>query len=112
MLIDGVDVVAVVIVVTRDRMGRMLTFVARILQDDLLSKASKGDAAVSVARGVGVDEHTALLLDVTTGDVSAVGVGTAYVCSADHDPTICAAETPLTFKGANPTLLLSNVDHL
>jgi cyanophycinase len=43
---------------TRDRMGRMLTFVARILEDDNNS---------TVARGVGVDEHTALLLDTLTG---------------------------------------------
>jgi hypothetical protein len=45
-----------------------------------------------------VDEHTALLLDVHTGDVRTVGVGTAYVCSSDHDPEVCSSKTPLTFS--------------
>mmetsp|Transcript_10533 Transcript_10533/g.17712 ORF Transcript_10533/g.17712 Transcript_10533/m.17712 type:complete len:344 (+) Transcript_10533:23-1054(+) len=76
--------------VTRNRMGRMLSFVARILQDD---------KTINLARGVGVDEHTALLLDVTTGDVQTVGVGTAYVCTATHDPEVCQPGVPLTFHG-------------
>lgn len=74
--------------VTRNRMGRMLTFLARDLQDD---------ASMTLSRAVGVDEHTALLLNVTSGAVSAVGVGTAYVCTADHDPEVCKDSTPLTF---------------
>ena len=79
--------------VTRDRMGRMLTFNARILAD------SKSTAApVMIARSVGIDEHTALLLDVATGDVAVVGVNTAYVCIADHQPTTCKSATPLTFR--------------
>lgn len=44
-----------------------------------------------------MDEHTALLLDVNTGDVRTVGVGTAYVCSSRLDPTVCSSGTPLTF---------------
>jgi cyanophycinase-like exopeptidase len=52
--------------VTRDRMGRMNTFMARILKD-IDAKPPK------ISRGVGIDEHTALLLDVKTGDVQAVG---------------------------------------
>lgn len=47
---------------------------------------------------MGIDEHTALLLDVTTGAVSVVGVNTAYVCMADHQPITCKSSTPLTFK--------------
>lgn len=47
----------------------------------------------------GVDEHTALLLDVNTGAISTVGVGTAYVCTSSHDPEVCSSGTPLTFKG-------------
>jgi len=72
-------------------MGRMLTFQARILQD---FSPSNG-----LSRAVGIDEHTALLLDVTTGEVSATGVGTAYVCSADHKALVCKASTALTFQG-------------
>ena len=82
--------------VTRDRMGRMLTFLARDLQDD---------KAMTMSRAVGVDEHTALLLDVTNGDVSAVGVGTAYVCTSQHDPEVCKSGTPLTFQNIACTRL-------
>ncbi len=75
-----------------DRMGRYVTFLARIIKDGL----SKGKSEI---RGVGVDEHTALLLDVTSGAVSAVGVGTAYICTADEAPAVCEKNTPLTFEG-------------
>lgn len=82
--------------VTRDRMGRMLTFLARDLQDD---------KALTLSRAVGVDEHTALLLNVTTGDVQTVGVNTAYVCTSEHDPEVCETRTPLTFKNIACTRL-------
>ena len=42
--------------VTRDRMGRMLTFQARLVKENR-----------TLVKGVGVDEATALLLDTTTG---------------------------------------------
>ena len=77
--------------VTRDRMGRMLTFVARVMED-------VASPAVSLARGVGIDERTALLLDVTTGDVTAVGSGTAYVCLADHKAETCKQKTALSYS--------------
>lgn len=76
--------------VTRNRMGRLLTFMSRIRKDYSFQ-------AGEILRGIGVDEHTALLLDVKTGDVRAVGVGTAYICSSDHDAELCVADTPLTF---------------
>lgn len=87
--------------VTRNRMGRMLTFLARDLQDN---------KSLALSRAVGVDEHTALLLDVTTGDVSAVGVGTAYVCTSDHKPEICKDGTPLTFHDIACTRLSGKVN--
>lgn len=71
-------------------MGRMLTFMSRIMADE----------GVSVARGVGVDEHTALLLDVATGDVTTVGVNTAYVCTPQHVAEVCKEDIPLTFRGS------------
>lgn len=74
--------------VTRDRMGRMLTFMARWMTDN----HSK------LIRGLGIDEHTALLLDVATGDASTVGIGTAYLCEAAHQPAVCEKRMPLTFK--------------
>jgi cyanophycinase-like exopeptidase len=88
-----------VIAVTRDRMGRAVTFLSRILKD-------VANPPVSSARVLGIDEHTALLLDVNTGDVAAVGVGTAYVCSSDHDAAVCESNTNLTFKGMVNSKLL------
>ena len=75
--------------VTRNRMGRLLTFVSRIMVD----------SNQTVITGVGVDEHTALLLDSHTGVVTAVGVGTAYMCTPAHSPEVCKSKTPLTFTG-------------
>lgn len=82
--------------VTRDRMGRMLTFVARIYEDYVHE---------DVVRAVGVDEHTALLLDVNTGDVEAVGVGTAYICATEKKAAVCEEKTPLTFTDIQCTRL-------
>lgn len=84
--------------VTRTRMGRMVTFMARILKDS-------STPPVSSAKAVGIDEHTALLLDVNTGDVSAVGVGTAYICSSDHNAQVCKDKTYLTFQDVQCTRL-------
>jgi len=77
--------------VTRDRMGRMLTFVARIYTD-----SSKN----LPIRGIGVNESTALLLDYSTGSIQTVGTGSAYICNSideSKSETICKANTPLTF---------------
>jgi cyanophycinase len=80
--------------VTRDRMGRMLTFLSRVIMD------SNDISNMYNTYGVGVDEHTALLLNITTGNVLITGKGTAYICSPlDHAPSICEKNTPLTFEG-------------
>lgn len=55
---------------TRDRMGRLLTFVARTVQD--------GWASVGAARGI--------------------GVGSAYFLSPTIAPTTCLPGQPLTFR--------------
>ncbi len=90
-------------------MGRMLTFVARIFADGL-------NVNSPMVRGVGVDEHTALLLNITSGytlyyfmtfvlicvilgDIEAVGVSTAYICASDHPAQICTRDVPLTYQG-------------
>lgn len=75
-------------------MGRMNTFMARILKDI-------DSQPPSLSRAVGIDEHTALLLDVNTGDVQTVGVGTAYVCEANTPAAVCKSKTPLTFQDIN-----------
>lgn len=80
--------------VTRDRMGRMLTFLSRLIKDAIES------SSMFNTYGVGVDEHTALLLNITTGNAVIVGKGTAYVCSSlNHGPSICEKNTPLTYEG-------------
>ena len=63
------------------------------------------DDRVKEVRAVGIDETTALLLDVNTGDVRVVGEGHAYVCASQTAPAVCKAETELTFKGISCTRL-------
>lgn len=87
--------------VTRDRMGRMLTMMARVIED-------VASPPVNFARAIGTDEHTALLLDTTTGDVTAVGVGTSYVCTGDHHAEVCKSKTPLTFQSRNSCFTLDH----
>lgn len=77
--------------VTRDRMGRMNTFQARILKDI-------GIPHPIVSRAIGTDEHTALLLNVTTGDVLTVGVGTSYICSSYSNASRCEPMESPTFN--------------
>jgi hypothetical protein len=53
-------------------------------------------------RSVGVDEVTALLLDATTNSITAVGNGTAYMCTASAqtlENMECLPKTPLTMPG-------------
>lgn len=85
-------------VVTRDRMGRTLAFNARIMKD-----VEKQPPAV--ARALGVDEHTALLLNTANGDIQSVGVGTAYICESHTTPAVCESRTPLTYTGLQCTRL-------
>lgn len=79
-------------------MGRTLTFNARIMTDIV-------PQIPPVVRSLGVDEHTALLLDVTNGDVQTVGIGTAYICESRSKPEVCASKTPLTYQGLQCTRL-------
>ena len=75
----------------RDRMGRSLTFAARLLQD----RAVTGGGC---ARVVGVNEQSALLVE---GNGTAVLVGPtansgAYACSLCTAPSVCTTGRPLT----------------
>lgn len=72
----------------RDRMGRLLGFVARLLQD--------GRVAVDAARAIGIDAATAVLLDDGVGSV--VGSGAAWFLRPTIAPTVCAPRTPLTLR--------------
>ena len=72
----------------RDRMGRTLVFMARILHDGRARRV----------RDIAVDQRTAVLLE-PDGIATVVGVGSAYFFEATQTPETCKANTPLTFRG-------------
>jgi cyanophycinase len=74
--------------VARQRLGRLLGFMARIAQDGLSKNT----------RGVGVDEQSAVLLE-DDGSGAVIGKGSgAYFIKSNGAPTICKPSTPLTFQ--------------
>ncbi len=74
--------------VARDRMGRLMAFLARQIQD----------GRAPSALGVAVDEATSVVVD-ETGLARVMGAGPAYFVLADHVPEVCVARTPLTYSG-------------
>lgn len=70
----------------RDRMGRLLAFLARIHADGW------GSAAI----GLGIDEDTALVVD-PAGQGTVLGEGSVYVVKADDPPQVCMAGVPLEY---------------
>lgn len=71
----------------RDRMGRLVTFLARMIKDGL--------APLGSARGIGIDEATALAVD--NGQAEVLGAGHAYFLLPLAAPTTIAARKPLEF---------------
>lgn len=80
--------------VTRDRMGRLVDFVARLLQD-------KNGTSVY---GIGVDEQTALVVNAQ-GFGQMLGNGTAYIIHSQQGPEECEPRKPLTYKGLSAVRL-------
>jgi cyanophycinase len=79
--------------VARDRMGRLLAFLARQIKD--------GQA--TTAWGLAVNEETSVVVD-SAGLATVMGAGPAYLIHADHAVganagEVCAAKTPLTYRG-------------
>jgi cyanophycinase len=74
--------------VTRDRFGRSITFLARIIKDGWASSV----------HGIGIDEATAMLVE-PTGAATRVGSGAAYFISSAGVPQTCLSGTPLTYTG-------------
>jgi cyanophycinase len=73
----------------RDRMGRTLVFLSRLVQDGW----SKDP------REIAIDEKSAVLLE-PDGKATVVGSGLgAYFLQATQPPDICKPDTPLTMKG-------------
>lgn len=73
--------------VTRDRMGRLMAFLARQIQD--------GRATAPL--GIAVNEVTSVVVD-RNGLATVLGDGPAYFVLADHPPETCLAGQPLTFS--------------
>jgi cyanophycinase len=73
--------------VERDRMGRLVAFLARIVQDD----------PALLPRGLGIDSQTAVLVDAA-GAASVVGNGKAYFMQTPGPPETCQPKMPLTFQ--------------
>jgi cyanophycinase len=70
----------------RDRMGRLVTFMSRIVTDGWASSV----------RGVGIDEYTAVLMNAD-GTASVVGPGSAWLVHLSAGDVIrCAPHEPLT----------------
>jgi cyanophycinase len=76
--------------VKRDRMGRLLVFMARLLKDGWAARI----------RALAVEEDTAVLLD-PDGTAKVVGEGPAYFLEAAKPPAICRRKTPLHFSGVS-----------
>jgi cyanophycinase len=73
--------------VTRDRMGRLVTFLARIVNDGWASSA----------KGIGIDEMTAIAVEAD-GTATVFGSGAAYFLRTPGNPEVCLAKTALTFR--------------
>lgn len=73
----------------RDRMGRLMSFVARQIQG---SKAS-------TAYGLGINEDTAVVIN--RSGLGQIYGGTAYVVIGNHMPERCVSRQSLTFSNFN-----------
>jgi cyanophycinase len=73
--------------VARDRMGRLLAFLARQIKD----------GRATSALGVAVNEVTSVVVD-RNGIATVMGDGPAYFVLADHMPEVCLSGTPLTYS--------------
>lgn len=76
----------------RERMGRLVTFMARLHQDN----------ALPAMRGVGVDEATAALVE-PDGESRVVGKGAVHWVRSNALPAACQPGQPLTFEGLEVT---------
>lgn len=70
----------------RDRMGRLVGFLARIVQDGWAGQA----------RGIAVDEVTALVVEAD-GTATRLGSGNVYFLETPGAPEVCQPGQPLTF---------------
>jgi len=72
----------------RDRMGRLIVFLARVLQDGWAKQV----------RAIAVEEGAAVLLE-PDGQAKIIGSGPAYFLEAKSRPENCSRKVPLMFRG-------------
>jgi cyanophycinase len=72
----------------RDRMGRLVVFLARILQDGWEKHV----------RAIAVEEGAAVLLEAD-GEAKVIGAGPAYFLEAKNMPEVCRRKTALSIGG-------------
>lgn len=80
----------------RDRMGRLVGFLGRILQDGWATQPL----------GIGIDERTALAID-PAGQGQVLGDQAVYLMKPSAPPAVCQAGQPLDFSGLTVHRLLA-----
>jgi len=83
--------------VKRDRLGRLLVFMARILADGWAKQV----------RAIAVEENAALLVE-PDGASRVVGEGPVYFLEATQPPEVCAYGQPLAFSGVTVERVAAN----
>lgn len=76
--------------ITRDRMGRLVSFLARVVEDN------GWRASPTRARGIGLDEYTALVVD--DGIAAIHGGGTAYFVQPQLPGDVVKPKKPLEIR--------------
>ena len=92
----------------RDRMGRLVVFLARVAAAGW-DKGDNQTAGQPGVLGVGISEHTAVLVEGSTGIATFSGVGPAYfVKSEGRLPTTCTEGKPLSWNAPGVSVLRWN----
>jgi cyanophycinase len=74
----------------KDRMGRSMTLVARLLRDGITPRAL----------AIGIDEGTSLVINQkgVAQVIASKKDGSAYLILGDHQPEVCEPKTPISFS--------------
>lgn len=94
---------------SRDRMGRLIAFVARLVAPNSSFGCPGGILAAATARGIGVDVETALLVQGNKGtnaaftarrvtNTSTTTQSAVYFVRPLNPPTVCGSGKPLTMR--------------
>ena len=85
----------------RKRLGRLIAFLARLNTDEAAGRSAKDRVY-----GVGIDEHTALLVDADgVGRLAAGSAGSAWIVMPTRGPSTLADGKPLSFEAIRLTRL-------